>query len=242
MGNSNYLGAVALVCGISTLALAHLDGSTRKKQIYYCVLVVIVLVGASSITSLISFAAAVGAYFYINTFKYPNRARYTLIIALFSTSLLFGVLLGIYWEEFLGSLGRDATASGRSIIWFGAIDLIKDKAFFGYGLGANTLNTSVVNWATHFHNGYLQIAVTTGMTGLTIFMLFLIKLITNVFSELNRPTTRVVILMLFPFIVYNLAEVPMFLYRNPVWILFVYLLMVFVNYPKITRRGNQRSD
>lgn len=81
----------------------------------------------------------------------------------------------------------DSSISYRLLIWQGVLRVIKDHFFFGIGLGTDAFNTVYASYATvgaenavHAHNTLLQIAVETGLAGITAFLIML-----TVFIQLN---------------------------------------------------------
>jgi len=79
-------------------------------------------------------------------------------------------------REFIGGLAADPTYTGRDEIWRFALDHVVERPLFGFGYEAfwgmpDLLNAwnYLESWgyrASDAHNGYLNLAVTTGLVGL----------------------------------------------------------------------------
>jgi len=72
----------------------------------------------------------------------------------------------------LSLLGKDTTFSGRTEIWNFALRYIGERPLLGYGFGSSVLylqdmmKKQVFEAAVDAHNGYLQMALDVGVTGL----------------------------------------------------------------------------
>jgi len=107
-------------------------------------------------------------------------ARYALIIGslLIANTLTVGTVAIEPLGKLIASLGSDATYTGRDEIWEFAIDHTFRKPIVGYGFQAFWGTDDLLfNWgvneswglrASDAHNGYLNIAVMTGLTGLAL--------------------------------------------------------------------------
>ena len=107
-------------------------------------------------------------------------ARYALVIGsvLIANLLTVGTVAIEPLGKLIASLGSDATYTGRDEIWEFAIDHTLRKPITGYGFQAFWGTSDLLfNWgvneswglrASDAHNGYLNIAVRTGLTGLAL--------------------------------------------------------------------------
>lgn len=89
-----------------------------------------------------------------------------------------------YNDMFLRYFNRDLTFTGRAAIWKAAINIIKEKLFFGYGLipdfwnddslvGQYLRNYAGFN-ASHTHNGILEWITRIGIVGTSILIIMLV--------------------------------------------------------------------
>jgi O-antigen ligase len=98
----------------------------------------------------------------------------------------------LIFEYTLQALGRDATLTGRTVIWEGVLLALGGTSFAGSGYGAGwsvigprlTALTGVE--VGHAHNGFLDLAVDVGFFGLGMTLLFMLWLGGVAFVNLMR--------------------------------------------------------
>lgn len=116
-----------------------------------------------------------------------NALRWNYTIAVpFSIVVIIVSAIGLTWlvsesETVLGSLGKDATLTGRTDIWAAALDMINQRPVFGYGYGAFWLGLEseysayVWNYAgwevPNAHNGFIDLTLDLGYLGISVFLL-----------------------------------------------------------------------
>jgi len=85
---------------------------------------------------------------------------------------------------------EDGTASWRILLWQQAIKAIQEKPFLGVGLGRNfqLFDTQGQVITTSPHNEYITLAYHGGVTGLTIYLLFIGSLLLSLRKRLLKPT------------------------------------------------------
>lgn len=109
-----------------------------------------------------------------------------MVVSILSAQLIF--------EYTLQALGRDATLTGRTVIWEGVLLALDGSSVTGGGYGAGwsvvgprlTALTGIE--VGHAHNGFLDLAVDVGFVGLGITLLFMLWLGTMAFANLMRGT------------------------------------------------------
>ena len=74
----------------------------------------------------------------------------------------------------LSALGRDENLSGRTDVWTAAYRVFMDQPWFGYGYGSATLGGLTVYIQTRLaaqntHNGYIDLALSSGVIGSLLF-------------------------------------------------------------------------
>jgi O-antigen ligase len=89
-------------------------------------------------------------------------------------------------RNLLNSVMADATFTGRTEVWQFVLDHIKERPLLGYGFAAFWGTPHVVfgmgetdvwaNTAGHAHNGYLDLALTIGLPGTALVVLWLVTL------------------------------------------------------------------
>lgn len=89
-------------------------------------------------------------------------------------------------RNLLDTVMTDSTFTGRTEVWQFVLDRIRERPLFGYGFSAFWGTPQVVfgmgspdiwaNTAGHAHNGYLDLALTLGLPGTALVMLWLVIL------------------------------------------------------------------
>jgi exopolysaccharide production protein ExoQ len=166
-----------------------------------------------------------------------QRWHYGLVVPFLVILVLLGsgVATFIYSqaETFLGLLGKDTTLTGRTQLWSGVFEMILQRPLLGYGYGGFWLGwegPSAELWRAlpwlpnHAHNGLLELWLTVGLIGLSVFVLHFLIVFLRALRELRLNKTAeglwpVVFLALF-FLV-NLTESLILVRNNLFWILYV---------------------
>jgi exopolysaccharide production protein ExoQ len=118
------------------------------------------------------------------------------LLLLLSVPIAVALILSaqLIFEYTLQALGRDATLTGRTVIWEGVLLALDGSGFAGGGYGAGwsivgprlTALTGIE--VGHAHNGFLDLAVDVGFVGLGMTLLFMLWLGTLAFANLMRGT------------------------------------------------------
>jgi len=125
----------------------------------------------------------------------------------------------------------DTSFTGRTDIWKFAIEHTLERPLIGHGFMAFwrtrdlPMTDAVVSWTTlaaHSHNGYLEIALTTGLPGAALCVLFIVILpIVNYHKCLQFETNRTLSLLLLQIwlfgIYVNCFESALFDRANRIW-------------------------
>ena len=114
------------------------------------------------------------------------------------------------------------TGSGRNEIWNTAITSFSHQDLFfkifgiGDGLAPQMVSLNFINYSTH--NNYLEYLLNFGITGLLIFLYFLMSLFIN-----SRTTERKAFII---FITINCMSIVPFMYVAPLWF-FIPVIMIW---------------
>jgi O-antigen ligase len=182
-GHKNEAGAVM---GLMTFVGLFITGTSSKRLGFFVlVCAVAFLIGTGAKTSLILLPLVLGVSYLARRSSTLGRLSFYCLAPL----VLFNALavLAIYsntMETILNSAVSDASFTGRTDVWQFAIGNILERPVLGHGYMAfwrtdevlsETQSTDLwANTAAHSHNGYLDIALTTGFPGLFLCVGFVV--------------------------------------------------------------------
>lgn len=146
-----------------------------------------------------------------------------IVVACYSTSS----------NQILNVVLPDTSFTGRTDVWRFAIDHALQRPITGYGFMAFWRTRAVLsvditklwaNVAAHSHNGYLDIALTTGLQGLASTFLFIVIMpLVNFHNRMDGEANRVLSLLFLRFwlfgIYINCFESALFDRSNQIWVL-----------------------
>jgi exopolysaccharide production protein ExoQ len=136
-------------------------------------------------------------------------------------------------EQVAELLDRDVTLTGRTHLWSGALQIIAERPWTGYGFeivwgfGDETYLPHVAATASSApdaHNAYLDLATELGLPAAVAALLLMIRTWFAAAGAFERRRSWFALLaigVLFMFMVINLTESIMFISRDTPWILFV---------------------
>jgi O-antigen ligase len=165
------------------------------------------------------------------------RLPYLLIPPTIILLSIVGLFLNLWLADnailLLGSIGKDATLTGRSELWPAVLDKIWERPWFGYGFsgfwGDNKSEAAyvwrVTGWdPPNSHNGMLDIWLDLGLFGLSIYLVgFIIGLISGLGWVRRNPSFAAFwpVMYLFYFWFSNQTE-SAFLRQNDIyWLLYI---------------------
>ena len=160
------------------------------------------------------------------------------VVATGAFAAVFVFAPGIIFEL----LGRDATLTGRTDIWFVLADYIGQRPVLGYGYGAFWAETSEPgNWvretlewdAPTAHNGWLEITLALGFVGLAFLTLdFLMTVGRAVMASINTWTGLFALAFIAQFFLFSLSESASLQQNSIVWLIYVALAAKLTMRPK----------
>lgn len=132
--------------------------------------------------------------------------------------------------EITDFLGRDASFTGRSVLWTGALALIKRSPFIGFGNHPDVIEI----WGSYFsaHNQLLDIAIRGGLLSLLMFIVVHL----GAFAQLHRAGTRtagILFATIFCFLMGGLMESGV----RPMH----YLFLALASYPQLVLNRQQKE-
>jgi O-antigen ligase len=231
--HKNGLGAMMILSSIVFFLLAN---STKKNRwVLWCGFSVslFLLLRSTSTTSLLNFANVFAVVVVARIFRW----RYDIMIPAILAIATVGGSLYVWFtdnaEILLGSVGKDATLTGRTELWPVVWEMIWKRPWLGYGYGAFWLGEDgesayvwrAVGWQPpNSHKGFLDVYLQLGLLGGAIFWLgFGINVLKSlVWVRLSRTSETIwpVTFMLFT-VLANVAESTLLLQNNLFWVLYV---------------------
>src|SRR5690606_33883518 len=173
------------------------------------------------------------AYGIVKVARLDYRLLLALVIILGLSAAASGYWLLSNYEAVLAALGRDATLTGRTLLWVLVLGEIRERPWLGYGYGGYWLGWDgpsafvwqAVGWMPpSAHNGYLDAVLDLGLVGLVIAMAgiggVLVREVRGLRSA-RTPAQRWPVLFLLMYLVYNSVESILVRRNNLLWILCV---------------------
>jgi len=182
-GHKNGAGAIMVL--MTFIGLFITGASSKRLGFLVLVCAVVFLIGTGAKTSLILLPLVLGVSYLARRSSTLGRLSFCCLAPL----VLFNALavLATYSnsiDTILNSAISDASFTGRTDVWQYAISNILERPVLGHGFMAfwrteevlsDTQSTDLwANTAAHSHNGYLDIALTTGFPGLFLCVAFVV--------------------------------------------------------------------
>lgn len=139
---------------------------------------VLLILLTGSKTALLLFLTIVILLPLYKALRWSDTILIPVIITLIVITGSIAVIVVGNWENLLLGLGRDPTLSGRTTMWEVAIELIAKRLWLGYGYqgfwqeggGAEVIWKEEGYKPPHAHNGFINIALDLGLTGLFLLL------------------------------------------------------------------------
>jgi O-antigen ligase len=236
--HKNIAGAV---CAISIMVFLYY-AITEKKWLLYGTLTAatfgfLVMTRSKSSLGLLPIALIAAGIYRLAWRRDIDRIIVT-IAALLLTIALATVIYANY-DFIAGILSDPQQFTGRTAIWWGEAAFIRDHPLTGSGFGTfadtgalSPIHDYVGGWvdqAAQGHNGYLELAVTTGMIGFVLGMIALVLEPARIFWARGdmEPWLKSMLFALFVFfILHNFMESDFLASDGVVWTVFLIMLGV----------------
>jgi exopolysaccharide production protein ExoQ len=242
--NKNTLGSVCMVLGLffvfHFLKVRQSDKSQARRQELVLTIGILWMVAwlmwqAHSATSLAAFILGVSTIVVLGL-PIVNK-KYLGAYVLTAISIFSVAALAFDADSALvGALGRDTTFTGRTDLWSEVLEMTTNP-LFGAGYESFWLGERLETlWALHWwkpteaHNGYLEVYINLGVSGLVMLAGLIFTMYRkgrqDLFSDLDRGRMRLGFLA--AIIVYNWTEAA-FRFSHPVFLAFI---MIAIDPPK----------
>jgi O-antigen ligase len=227
--NKNILGCFMALAALTWLLYSFSQSRGRMVGITFFLISIALLLLSKSITAFIVFFLLFIILVYYSAKYYNIWALRPFII--FAVGSLFIWLYG-HFGIALDFLGRDATLTGRTLIWQEVWRMILQRPWLGYGYSAfwlgwngpssyvwNALPSKVIS----AHSGFLDLWLQLGLAGVCI---FLISFFSNLFKaqvllRQKGSFEKLFPLLFFLFIfLYNISESAILMQNSLFWILY----------------------
>jgi exopolysaccharide production protein ExoQ len=158
------------------------------------------------------------------------RTKPARLIGLGATAIvLIGILevtVGVS-DEVLGILGRDATLTTRTPMWYGLIEMVEHpligEGFESFWLGDRLITVwyMVLNTLHQAHNGYLEVYLSLGLIGLGIVLISILSAFFKIYRHLQTEHAPAILRLCFvaAVVLYNWTEAT-FVGVSNMWIVF----------------------
>jgi O-antigen ligase len=233
--HKNIAGAV---CAISIMVFLYY-AITEKKWLLYGALTAaalgfLLMTRSKSSLGLLPLALVAGCVYRLAWRRDIDRMIVTIVTVL----LTIGLATVIYanYDFIVGILSDPQQFTGRTAIWWGETSFIRDHPLTGSGFGTfadtgtlSPIHDYVGGWvdqAAQGHNGYLELAVTTGLIGFALGMIVLVLEPMRIFWSRGdmEPWLKSLLFTLFVFFVaHNFMESDFLASDGVVWT--AYLVM-----------------
>lgn len=232
--HKNILGGIAGLALPLYLGPGRVLVSPRLLWFTYLAAAALCLAKAGAGTGLAM--AVTGSIF---TFVLTLRGLFRLIgaVILAVAAVSFALLGDALFAAVLDLMAKDPTLSGRTYIWDAALDLIAGSPIFGSGY-PSLINPEVIDrfqstaGVGTAHNAYLQILIESGIVGLSLWALAVVRALLRITPELEQrriaPEVIVLVTIIICLLVQGVSE-PSFIdfkqsLLGPVWVIVLIVL------------------
>src|SRR5258705_9369305 len=166
----NVLGQVMVAGVLAALHTVRIQEARQLRHICIIVLCTAVAVLSKSSTAVVAIAAVFGLDLVGRLYFKGNEGRAISIFLVIGCVLVIGFIMNDE-SSILEFLGKDATLTGRTLLWPYVIDSISERPLLGWGLGgfwvpgnpAALKIAEALNWtAPNGHNGLLEFLLGVG--------------------------------------------------------------------------------
>ena len=186
------------------LTISLLQYSFYKDKVLRALLILGMGIMAIGIIFGVSRGPWIGAALAFAVIFIKHPAARPLIITGLCIVFVAGIGLSVVMVDQLGAIGdrlfNVKSLLGRAAAWATAVNMVSDHPFFGVGFGAATYAENKAFYITGIgsltaqyadfhgvpHNQYLHVAVLSGITGLVLFLMILIRLVKLMFQVFHN--------------------------------------------------------
>jgi exopolysaccharide production protein ExoQ len=193
----NLLGGNMTVGFIACVAAALLEPRRARLWAALAGLCLVLVLGSTSKTSLVACLLGACGVALVAIIRRGRLGRLVGVYGAVTAVLVLGVGLLAASDIFLAALGKDATLTGRTLIWDAVMRRIQERPWLGYGYAAVWSDTdpwAPLAWITrqagfrafHAHNSWLEQWLGLGIVGLAAWSLYFLEAWTRTIIALFR--------------------------------------------------------
>jgi len=211
-GNPNFLGGYLA----TTLPFLYISFSNNTKSVYFKVALISIfaaIIFTKSWSSIIVALVSLAAFFLIFLNKQKKKVLYSLVfvgtaLAIFLTYLY---QYNLETKKYIGNYMPE----GRIRIITKAFLAIKQKPLFGWGLTNFDTAFSQIDWPMKWghdlyvdktHSGLLEVAVSSGLIGLGIYSLFIVKAVFSL-AKVNTKIGKSILLVMVLYLLHSQTNI-----------------------------------
>ncbi|MBD2197359.1 MULTISPECIES: O-antigen ligase family protein [Calothrix] len=231
--HKNVFGKILSLGGVNCLLVA--SANKRNSLFTWAIfgIAIICLILARSSSSMLSFTNLIVIFLGLRILRSPVIAVVPALSAISIICINLYLFVTSNLNNLLGSIGKDATLTGRGDLWPLVWDKIWERPWLGYGFsgfwqGLDGESASVwyaSRWTPpNSHNGFLDLWLDLGLIGVVIFFIGFFVLLCKCFKYIRITNTSEGFwpaICLFYLIMINLTETSLLIQNNIFWILYV---------------------
>jgi O-antigen ligase len=234
--HKNIAGAVSAITAIVFLFFALANKRASDWIFFIAAVAFTVMTQSKSSLGFLGIALIFGGFY-----RLLGRGGLDRAIALVALALVAVVAIGLVmagWDTVIGFLRDPTHFTGRAAIWQAELAYIGDHPFLGSGFGAFAdtgarsplypyMGSAWIGAIPHGHSGYLELAVTIGLTGFALALLALVILPARDFlrAMAGQSWFTTLAFTLFAFVaLHNIMESDFLESDNPQWAAFLFAI------------------
>jgi len=251
--NKNTLGVICLCLGLGTLwrFLAVYQGREGTGHIRRIIangvilaMVVWLFYLIDSVTALCTFLMASALLLVMNFRAVMRRPAVVHLLVASMVAVSASVVFLSFNPEALHAMGRNSTLTDRTDLWAQLLSMVRNP-LFGTGFESFWLGPRLeevwrlVPWRPlQAHDGYLEVYLNLGWTGVALLLVVLGRGYWTVFRALRRndPAGNLWLAYFFVGLAYNYTEAAFFRIQAPAWLFFLFAI---VSVPAVSRRKSR---
>lgn len=231
--HKNLAGPIAAMSALVFFYFA--DSSRRYSDWVLLGLAVIFLIGTNSKTAIVALVFAMAATLVYKYSQGSNRRMSILRVLAYGALSYLLVISFVFQDAIMEFVSDPESLTGRGAIWQLSLDYLADHPILGSGFGAfwqsgvssPVLELARESWlinASHSHNGYIEVALTTGLVGLALTVVAFLIAPVRALLRSRGPHHMLIWSLVIFFIVFNLTETRLLERDRPEWVMFLLAL------------------